>query len=245
MKFNEHIYPYLKGDQFSSSLGVDLRQEKYPAISREEKILDITRDSAVIHVGCTDHLEIIDKKIEGGNWLHKLLTEQCNRCFGIDLNKESIDYLINELEYTNVQCGNILTDTFPVVDSQTWDFALFGEIVEHLDNPVEFLSTFREKYQKNVKRFIITVPNILNRAHFKEMLNFRELINSDHRFWFTPYTISKVIAESGMTPEHIHYANRIALSQKELIARKLKKAVHAPLEYPFYYFNSLIVTGTL
>lgn len=245
MQFNKEIYAHLNGDQFSSTLGVDLRREKYPATSREEKILEITRGTSVIHVGCTDHLEIIDKKIKGGNWLHKLLTEQCSNCFGIDLNKESIDYLINDLGYKNVQSGNILTDTFPTIETQKWDFALFGEIVEHLDNPVEFLNTFKEKYQKSVKRFIITVPNILNRAHFKEMLHYRELINSDHRFWFTPYTISKVIAESGMTPEHIYYANRIELSQKELIGRKLKQAIKAPVHYPFYYFNSLIVTGTL
>jgi hypothetical protein len=149
MQFNKDLYTYLQGDQFSSTLGVDLRQEKYLATSREEKILEITRGT------------------------------------------------------------------------QMWDFALFGEIVEHLDNLVEFLSTYTE------------------------MLNYRELVNSDHRFWFTPYTIGKVIAESGMKPEQIHYANRIELSQKELIGRKLKQAMKVPVKYPFYYFNSLIVTCTL
>ena len=98
----------------------------------------------------------------------------------------------------------------------------FGEIIEHLDNPVNFLKAFKEKYGNNVERFIITVPSIYNTHQFTNMMNYKEIINSDHRFWFTPYTISKVLASAGYKPEKITYANLQSLTIPQLILRKIK-----------------------
>lgn len=243
MLLNKQTYPYLNGEKFSASGEFKFRKNKYQAKSRADIILDITRGKSVIHVGCTDHLEIIDQKIEQNIWLHKLLSEQSSDCFGIDLNEESIKYLTEELGYDNVEKGDIIHDDFSRIKSKKWDYVLFGEIVEHLDNPVEFLSTFRSKYKDDVDNFIITVPNILNRAHFKDMNAYRELINTDHRFWFTPFTISKVIVASGFTPENIFYGNPIKLTTWGLIRRKLKKILGLPIQYPFMHFNTLIITG--
>ena len=39
------------------------------------------------------------------------------------------------------------------------------------------------------------------------MMNYLEIINSDHRFWFTPYTITKVLVSAGYNPEKITYSN--------------------------------------
>jgi len=77
------------------------------------------------------------------------------------------------------------------------------------------------------------------------MMNYLEIINSDHRFWFTPYTISKVLVSAGYNPEKIHYANLQSLSIKELITRKIKRIIGMKTEYPFYYFNTIIITGNI
>ena len=75
---------------------------------------------------------------------------------------------------------------FPEITGSRWDYAVFGEIIEHIDDPVHFLKTFRQRFGGSVNRFIITVPNIYNKQHFTNMLKYREVINSDHRYWFTP-----------------------------------------------------------
>ena len=74
-------------------------------------------------------------------------------------------------------------------------------------------------------------------------MHYKEIINSDHRFWFTPYTISKVLASAGYKPEKITYSNLQKLSVPELIIRKLKLLTGIKVKYPFYYFKTIIISG--
>jgi hypothetical protein len=76
-------------------------------------------------------------------------------------------------------------------------------------------------------------------------MNYVEIINSDHRFWFTPYTISKVLVSAGYNPEKITYTNLQSLNIRELIIRKLKWITGLNTGYPFYYFNTIIITGNI
>jgi hypothetical protein len=245
MKIDPAIIKYLKGDDFQTSLTVDIGKTEHQIISREDAITEIIKDKNVIHIGCSDHIQIINEKIKSNKWLHKLITDNSKNCIGIDIDKESIEFIKKNLGYTNVFHGDVLTDDFEVITASNWDYAVLGEIVEHLDNPVDFLKGFKAKYGKNVSKFIITVPNIYNRRQFSNMMNYREVINSDHRFWFTPYTISKVLVSAGYTPEKVSYANLQSLSIKELIIRKIKRLAGMNVKYPFYYFNTIIITGNI
>jgi hypothetical protein len=245
MKLDQEIFEYLRGEKFSNTLTVELEREKYLPISREAAITGLVKDSNVIHIGCADHIPLIRDKIANNKWLHKLITENARSCIGIDIDKAGIDFLIGELGFTNVRYGNIVSDDFKEISDNQWDYAVFGEIIEHLDNPVEFLTAFREKYGSNVRRFIITVPNVYSRNNLKNMLSFKEVTNSDHRFCFTPYTINKLLVSAGYNPEKVIYANLMRLSNPELAVRKLKYFFHLPVKYPYYYFTSIIVTGTI
>jgi hypothetical protein len=245
MRFDEEILKYLKGEKFSNSLKVELGAEKHVAKTRESVITDLIKDRNVIHIGCSDHVPLIVEKIALNRWLHKLITENSKNCLGIDINKESIDFLVKELGYKNVIYGNIITDTIGEIFEKEWDYAVFGEIIEHLDNPVDFLRSFREKYHKNISDFIITVPNIYCKISLNNMFNYNETINSDHRFWFTPYTISKVLVSAGYKPEKINYANLLPLNNPELVSRKIRQILGISVKFPFYYFKTLIISGTI
>jgi len=245
MKIEEGILKYLRGEILDTGLKVQIRRNKYPVISRESQIINIIKNKSVIHLGCSDHIQIINSKIKDNKWLHKLITDNAADCIGIDIDRESVEYLRNELGYKNVYHGNVLSEIIKPVTEKKWDYVVFGEIVEHLDNPVDFLKVFKEKYGKYVSNFIITVPNIYNRHHFKNMLNYVENINTDHRFSFTPYTINRVIVAAGYRPEEVYYANLIKLGFTELVVRKLKYILHLPVKYPYFYFNSIIVTGSV
>jgi 2-polyprenyl-3-methyl-5-hydroxy-6-metoxy-1,4-benzoquinol methylase len=245
MKIDPEILKYLKGDLLDTSLTVDLRRTKYKIISRENAITGIIKNKDVIHLGCADHIRIINEKIKSNIWLHKLLSDNARTCLGIDIDMESIDYIRDELGYKNVLHADILNDTLSELTGRNWDYAVFGEIIEHLDNPVSFLRSFREKYSGHVQRFIITVPNIYNIRQFRNMLSYKEIINSDHRFWFTPYTVAKVLVSAGYIPETISYANLSRLNIPELIIRKIRKITGQDVRYPFYYFRSIIVDGRL
>lgn len=245
MKLDSQVLKYLKGDAFQTSLNVEIGKEKHKIISRERAITDIIKNTAVVHIGCSDHIQVINDKIRNNIWLHKLITDNATNSIGIDIDKESIEFIKNELGYKNVFHGNILIDDLKEIKAGKWDYAVFGEIVEHLDDPVHFLKAFKAKYGENVSRFIITVPNIYNIRQFSNMMNYREVINSDHRFWFTPYTISKVLVSAGYNPDKIIYSNLQSLNIRDLVKRKIKRLLGLKVGYPFYYFNTIIITGNI
>jgi hypothetical protein len=245
MKIEPEVLKYLRGEAFKTSLLVDIGKSKHKITSREAVITDFIRNKNVIHIGCSDHIPVIKQKIINNTWLHKLITDNAKTCVGIDIDKESIEFIRRETEYQNVFQGDILSDNLEVINDNNWDYVVFGEMVEHLDNPVNFLKVFKDRYGDRVDKFIITVPSIYNIHQFKNMMNYIEIINSDHRFWFTPYTASKVLVSAGYNPEKITYTNLQSLNIRELIIRKLKRITGLNTGYPFYYFNTIMITGSI
>lgn len=55
-----------------------------------------------MHLGCIDHIELIDKKIALNNYLHTELIKVSDICYGIDINKENIEYLQKKHDIPNL-----------------------------------------------------------------------------------------------------------------------------------------------
>jgi hypothetical protein len=82
---------------------------------------------------------------------------------------------------------------------------VMGEVLEHMDNPVTFLNIIHKKYAGNIDKLIITVPNAFGWPNFKNVFRHRECINTDHRYWFTPYTLGKIVVRAGMKIESFQF----------------------------------------
>lgn len=242
MKFLE-IEKYLSGEKFSAGLEVII-DEKFKETTRIEKILEIIEGKRVVHVGCCDHIPLIKDKINKNIWLHKLLTEKSSECLGVDINKAGIKYLKSELGYNNVIYGNLLEERLSEVESFDWDYIILGEILEHTDNPVMFLKSIKEKYSKNIDKIVISVPNILTKYSYIQAKKGKEMINSDHRYWFTPYTLAKVMYRSGIKLVSLNFVDRYYYSFFERVLRKLKLK-NKSTKNPYYYYSTLIGIGVL
>ena len=190
---------YLTGEKFNNGLSIKWEFGKTGLFSRIQYLSDICKDKKIIHLGCLDHnMETIRKKLNNKTWLHQTLTDQSSVCVGVDINRELIDEINTELNISNVICSDISTDLIrDEITSFHWDYLICGEVLEHIDNPVMFLSSIREKYEKYINRIIVTVPNTLNLSHIKRAFKGVESINTDHRYSFTPYNITKVLVNSG------------------------------------------------
>src|SRR5690349_5918190 len=222
MKLNADTLEYLEGKKFSNSISVPVTYRE--AIPRRVAFLrSLLKDKKVIHLGCLDHLPLIDEKISRGQWLHKELTDVAAKCIGIDIDKEAFQHVTTKHGFKNILIGDFTTEKFPEVSAEKWDFAVLGELLEHIDNPVFFLDAIRRNYIGSLDKLIITVPNAWTQSVMQKASEGIEVINSDHRYWFTPYTISKVIMQAGMRVEEIYFANQIPLSTTQLISRKLLK----------------------
>ena len=209
MKFSEEHYKYFEGTEFST--GYSLKLEDNLLKGRIETLLDIVRGKTVLHVGCCDHVPVIKEKIKAHTWLHGLLEQNCKKVVGIDIDKDAVDYVNeNALSKQKVFCANITSgDFFDVVPREKYDYILLGEIVEHVDNPVDFLSKMHlitKDYVAPDGGYVITVPNCFCFLRSKSYRKGIEGINTDHRYWFSPFTIAKVLYRAGITPHELYFA---------------------------------------
>jgi hypothetical protein len=202
MKFSDEIIAYLHGQKFSSGLPVKIASPEWKIKMRIDHIVEWVRDKKVIHVGCADHLPLIRQKIKKNTWLHKRLLDVSGRCIGIDLDSGAVEYLQHELQLPDILCLDIITDPVPdLIKTQKWDYMVLGELLEHLDDPIDFLKSIGEKYSAYVDKIIISAPNAFGIENFINIFKYYELNNTDHRFWFTPYTLAKNLIRAGLTVE--------------------------------------------
>lgn len=209
MKINENILPYLHGEKFDPSLKLEISQPENTIISRFSFIESYCKDKKVIHLGCCDHIPLIEEKIKNKVWLHKLILDVAKKCIGIDVNQEGVDFLSENLKISDVHCADITSENIKVIKDGQWDYLIMGEILEHINNPLEFMNKIKSNYGKNIKKVIITVPNAFAYDNFKFAVKHFELINSDHKYWFTPYTLSKILMNAGYSIDSFHFAQEI------------------------------------
>lgn len=243
MKFDSEINKYLSGELFSSGLDIPFCDEKFPNQSRIEKIIEITKGKSIIHVGCADHLPLIESKIKNKKWLHGLLMESTAQCIGVDNNKEAVNFINNELGIKEVYYSDITKDKLSILENSHWDYMVLGELIEHVDNPVAFLTDIREKFKGKVEKIIITAPNVFNILIIKDILNNVENTNTDHRYWFSPFTLTKITLNSGFYNCDLFFTERVKLPLRKAIIRRLKLLFKISSSFHANCFSTLILTA--
>jgi hypothetical protein len=217
---------YLSSRAFSENVTFSLRN-KTALSNRADLIVDMVRGKSVIHVGCVDHLPELPEKIAAGTWFHGRLLEAASRCVGTDINRVGVELLRSRWGIPNVEYGDIAADAgMDWIKTHAWDWIVLGEVLEHIDNPVQFLSGIARNYGRHIRGIIISVPNAFRAGNLINTLRNREVINSDHRYWFSPYTIQKVAYRSdieAVSLKFCHYtkSGRAKMLIKDFVCSKL------------------------
>lgn len=211
MKLNKNIIDYIQGKNFNDNIDFLIEKDrKIPG--RMEFVEALIQGKKVLHIGCLDHLPLIKEKIKKGVWFHQRLTNVADECVGIDIDQKGIDYVRSQFGISNIYYGDLeKDDKIEPILSQHWDYVIFGEVIEHLDNPVFFLKQFINVYNNNFEQIIITVPNCYRLENIRGMLQNTETVNSDHRYWFSPYTICKLIYQAGLNVTQLQMCKFIVL----------------------------------
>jgi len=191
--------PFLKDEKFSEGIYIPLAKPQRSFKDRIEYISDFCRGKKIIHVGCLDHEPLILKKIEADIWLHKRIDEVAEKQVGIDINLSALAFVKEKTMYQNVFYEDIRSDQPPgnFIQESKWDAMILGEVLEHVNDPIEFLKKLKAKYSAFAKEVLISVPNAFALENFKLALRHKECINSDHRSWFSIYTLAKNLAIAG------------------------------------------------
>lgn len=239
MKLDPVTLEYLRGEKFSNSLNVQYSFYE-PIPNRVDFLTELVKGKQVLHLGCLDHMNLIEEKILNGQWLHKRLTESAQECLGIDIDSEAATYVAEKFGFKNIVLADFTMNQPAGLAEKQWDYAILGELLEHINNPVSFLENICKQFGHHTDRMVITVPNAWTIHTLKNAERSAEIINSDHRYWFTPYTLSRVIMEAGMEVEEIYFANRVPLPLIQLIRNKMLKMLKIEVKFPFTFASSII-----
>ena len=159
-------------------------------------------------MGCADHIDLIIKKRSMGTYLHDLLIQNASHVIGLDTNSNSLE----EMRKIGIE------DIFLIDDYQSdevFDYLFIPDVIEHVPNVSDFLQSLK-KYK--VRHWVFTTPNafrLRNRSQFRS-----EFINTDHRYWFSPYTLAKCLYENGYKIDYFCLTDN--LSWKKPISSLLK-----------------------
>jgi 2-polyprenyl-3-methyl-5-hydroxy-6-metoxy-1,4-benzoquinol methylase len=207
MKLDAIALPYVSGEKFHDAYALQVQQSEVPQ-ERMNYVEQLVRGRRVLHIGCLDHVPLIESRIQADRWFHGRLTKAAQTCLGVDIDRQGVEFVRSHLGITNIESGDI-TASQPIeailgktAEAGTkWDYVVFGEVLEHIDNPVFFLKQFLTTYGSQVGQVIITVPNAFRASNIRQAFQSLEVINTDHRYWFTPFTIWKVMHQAGLTVE--------------------------------------------
>lgn len=144
------LLDFLEGKAFSAGLHLQIPDQPY--LTRFELLEKLLKNKTVIHIGFADHKDLIMRKIENNTWLHKRLIEISQECVGIDIDCEAVKFAREKLSIPNVFCLDIVEADLPTeIRSARWDYALLGEVIEHINDPVRFLTSLRKKALRSSK----------------------------------------------------------------------------------------------
>lgn len=138
----------------------------------------------VLHMGCADW-PITDPK----NSLHLALEPHCAKLDGFDIQAEALAGLAPHVK------GRLYSRLEDVTDE--YDLILVPEVMEHVPDVEGFL---RQLHALKAPHIVITVPDAYqcHQRHFEYVAGsetFVEVVHPDHNCWYTPYTLSNVIAK--------------------------------------------------
>ena len=225
MQFDPTTRAHLDGSTFSNAhlfkLGNTGRAPR-----RVDRLMDLCRNQKVLHVGCCDHLDLIRSKVEQGVYLHQNLCKVASRCVGMDISEPGVA-LLRELGFPEVYVPNDVPQQSPQGD---FDICLLADVIEHVGDVVGFLQSMR-RYK--FKTLVVATPNAFRLRNF---LGRSELINTDHRYWFSPYTLCKVITDAGYLPQQVELTHSDFVSRKGALAARV-------LDFLPKHRDTLIVTA--
>jgi 2-polyprenyl-3-methyl-5-hydroxy-6-metoxy-1,4-benzoquinol methylase len=201
---------FLHGRSFSNARRFELGN-RGRAPRRADRMVELARGRRVLHVGCCDHLPLVRDKMRQGLYLHQNLCDAARRCVGIDTNLEGVA-LLHELGFPEV----FVPEAAPAED---YDVCLLADVIEHVGDPVSFLRAMR---RHRFGELVVATPNAFR---WRNSLPGPELINTDHRFWFSPYTLCKVLVDAGYEPVAVELCHGDYVSWRGALAARFADLV--------------------
>jgi 2-polyprenyl-3-methyl-5-hydroxy-6-metoxy-1,4-benzoquinol methylase len=171
-------------------------------VDRDPYFLDACRGKKVLHIGCTD-APFTRAKFASGALLHQKLGPITSILVGVDIDKESVDWL-TERGVKDLYVGDASNiKTLVVKIGFIPDVIVAGEVLEHLSSPLDFLTGVREGMKDGTK-LLISVPNAFWLEGFLHVLLGKEKVHPEHVAYYSYYTIRQLLERADLEVQDCH-----------------------------------------
>lgn len=151
------------------------------------------------------------------DWMHRNIQEVSNSVLGLDRDKEAVEE-IKGMGF-NVVYGN--AQDFDL--NQKFGLIHAGELIEHLENPGDFLDSARRHLSSDGK-ILITTPNALSIANVIYASTGGLKVNDEHTCWFCEYTLTTLLERMGFEVIEVGYLEHETFNTFRNTFLKMRKA---------------------
>jgi 2-polyprenyl-3-methyl-5-hydroxy-6-metoxy-1,4-benzoquinol methylase len=152
-------------------------------------------------------------------WLHGLINAEARETVGIDIDRKRVAAIAAagfDVRVADAQRFEL---------GRTFDVVHAGEIIEHLDDPHDFLSCVRQHLGPD-SRFVATTPNPFCITNTIYRLGGRPRVNREHTCWYCEDTIEHLFARNDLELVEIRYLrHRTPGAMRSLASRALRLAL--------------------
>jgi 2-polyprenyl-3-methyl-5-hydroxy-6-metoxy-1,4-benzoquinol methylase len=184
-------------------------------VERVSFISTLCRGKRVLDIGCLDETAL--EKRDTQEWLHARIASEAVSVVGIDLSDRLPPEGLVTAPNARIHKGD---GTNPGVAPEDVDMIVAGEFIEHLENPLAFLRTMRERF--GGRDLVISTPNGVSAANALLGAIGREAQHSDHLLTSTYKTLNTLCRRAGVSSWEIvpyrFYATEMLLQSRGLKA---------------------------
>jgi 2-polyprenyl-3-methyl-5-hydroxy-6-metoxy-1,4-benzoquinol methylase len=167
-----------------------------PRVDKDQIIEKVCAGKSVLDVGCIGQ----DRNYKDETWLHNKVKKFSKHVDGVDILTEEIKELRSK-GYSIYHVDELKTS------GKKYDVILMADVIEHVDNPVEFLS-FYSSFASDDGVLLITTPNSNRANNFVHIFfNNNYSVNPEHTFWFCPRTFAEVTDRAKLKIKTFYWAD--------------------------------------
>ena len=171
-------------------------------------------------------------KSHTGYWLFSILEKKAKKVVGIDLGIPGEVFQFGSAQILKKDVYKLKGSDFPDIELVT-----AGEILEHLDSPIDFLRYMKKEFSG--KELVLSTPNGLNFSNTLMGMIKREVQHPDHVQLFSYKVLNTLCKKAGFREWEILPYNFFAIEMKLKSKSKFKRGMVTMIEKFIHFFEYL------
>lgn len=161
-------------------------------------ILSACSQKRVAHIGCAD-FPYTERRLREGRLLHGELLKVASDVVGVDVSADGLAILRREFPSRLF----VTPDEFSALNFVP-DIIVAGEVIEHVENPGQFLA-FLTSVAGQATKLVLTTPNAYSIKGALRSVGGSEYCHPDHVVLFSEKTLTNMLRRYGWTVDLLDY----------------------------------------